>query len=319
FAFSRLARRMLKSVRREIVYVAFRTTHFPLRIAPLSLGAPFAKVLGALGYFGFRKLRRRALRQAETSLGAELPKDQLRALVRRSFEHYARLYFEFINSDRYIAARPDLFDVIGLENLDRALQRGRGVVWISGHLGNWEMMATWLSFLAGYKLNIATRSLRDSRLNEVLFNRRLASGMNQIPRDSPNGFKEIIGALSRNEIMGIMMDQDVDVRGVFADFFGRPAFTPSAAAALALKLDAAVVGGFTARLPDGRHRVTITAPVEIVRTGDYEHDVRENTSRFNLLIEEAVRRNPDQWVWIHRRWKTKPTDRVKRQESGQNP
>ncbi|MGH9391447.1 MAG: lysophospholipid acyltransferase family protein, partial [Vicinamibacteria bacterium] len=151
----------MKAVRRAAVYAVFRMTLLPLRLMPLALGVPLAKILGQLGYLGFGRLRKRAVRQVAAVFGEELPAREVKALVRRTFEHYSLLYFEFVNSDRFLAARPDLFEVIGRENLDRALQDGRGIIWLTGHVGNWEMMAIYISFVAGYKINIITRSLYD--------------------------------------------------------------------------------------------------------------------------------------------------------------
>ena len=106
----------------------------------------------------------------------------------------------------------------------------------------------------------------------------------------------------------MLIDQDTKVQGVFVDFFGRAAFTPVAAAALAYKMDAPVLVGFIERLPDARHRITFSGPVPLPRTGDSEKDLRLATAEFTRLIEVQLRRVPEQWVWMHQRWKRRPQD-----------
>jgi KDO2-lipid IV(A) lauroyltransferase len=116
----------------------------------------------------------------------------------------------------------------------------------------------------------------------------------------------MLRSLRHNEAIGMLIDQDTDVPGVFVDFFGRPAWTPSGLAALALRTNAAVVLALDCRLPDDHHEVVVKGPIELIRTGNKDNDILENTRRISLMIEEHIRAYPDQWVWFHERWKTQP-------------
>jgi KDO2-lipid IV(A) lauroyltransferase len=119
--------------------------------------------------------------------------------------------------------------------------------------------------------------------------------------------RAMIRSLKRNEIVGILIDQNVAwYEGVFVDYFGRPACTTDGLALLALHTGAPVLPGYIVRLHDGRYRLVIGPEVEVTRTGDWDADVLVNTQRFTKVIEETVRQYPDQWFWVHQRWKTKP-------------
>jgi KDO2-lipid IV(A) lauroyltransferase len=110
--------------------------------------------------------------------------------------------------------------------------------------------------------------------------------------------------LKRNELLGILADVDTDVDSIFVDFFGRPAYTPYGPVAISLKTGAALIPAFIVHQDDDSHCVVIEPPLKLYRSGDWETDIRANTSRFTKIIEDYIRRYPDQWIWMHRRWKT---------------
>ena len=119
--------------------------------------------------------------------------------------------------------------------------------------------------------------------------------------------RPMLRALKQNGILGILIDQNVDwYEGVFVDYFGRPACTTDGLALLALHTEAPVLPGYMVRLPDGRYRLVFGPEVEVIRTGDRDADILANTQRFTKVIEQIVRRYPDQWLWVHQRWKTQP-------------
>lgn len=122
-------------------------------------------------------------------------------------------------------------------------------------------------------------------------------------RDSPKAGREILGALKRRESLAMLIDQDTRVKGVMADFFGRKANTPAGPALLAVRQGVPVVAGYIRRVSYWKHEIVISPPVEVVRTGDLEEDVRVNTERFNRVLEGYIRAHPEQWVWMHRRWR----------------
>lgn len=191
----------------------------------------------------------------------------------------------------------------GLEHFDRAYGEGRGILSIVAHFGNWEMMTVAFP-LARKPLDIVYRPLDSPVLDDLTSWVRLLNGNTLIPKGGSG--KTISRLLEENRVIGILSDQNVSVReGVFVDFFGRPACTAVGLAVLAMRTRAPVLPAFMPRMPDGRYRFILLEPVPIDNTGDYERDLLTNTQRFTRIVEDMVRRYPDQWFWLHQRWKTK--------------
>ncbi len=192
----------------------------------------------------------------------------------------------------------------GLENFEKALEQKKGILSIVAHFGNWELMTVAFP-LAARPASIVYRPLDNPTLDNLTAWMRTKDGNTLIPKGGSG--KKITRLLTENRVIGILSDQNVDkYQGIFVDFFGRPACTAVGLAVLALRTDAPVLPFFMARVPGGKYKFIIQPPVEITRTEDYEADLRVNTQRFTKIVEDMVRRYPDQWFWIHQRWKTKP-------------
>jgi KDO2-lipid IV(A) lauroyltransferase len=185
------------------------------------------------------------------------------------------------------------------------LAAGRGVIFVTGHIGNWELLAA-LVARRGYDACVVATPVYDERIDQRLVAARAVHGVETIRRGSASAARQLLSALRRNAVLGMLIDQDTDVDGAFVPFFGRLAHTPIGAASLALRTDARVICGFLVREGTSRHRVVLDGPVELVRTGDPDRDAAENTIRLTQLIERHIRAHPDQWIWFHRRWKRRP-------------
>ena len=208
-----------------------------------------------------------------------------------------------------LLTRENIGEVIeydGLENYQRALARGKGVLFLTAHLGAWEL-SSFAHSLNGYPLAYLNRPLDNRRLDRLV--NRYRSRFGNRPIDRRQAARAVLERLREGGAVGILFDQNV-VEGdanIFADFFGIPASTSAGLARFALKTDAAVVPGFA--LWDERrekYRLRFEPALDLIRTGDGERDVLENTARFNKVIEKFVRRYPGQWLWVHRRWRTRP-------------
>ena len=208
-----------------------------------------------------------------------------------------------------LLTRKNIGEVIeydGLENYQRALARGKGVLFLTAHLGAWEL-SSFAHSLHGYPLAYLNRPLDNRRLDRLV--NRYRSRFGNRPIDRRQAARAVLERLREGGAVGILFDQNV-VEGdanIFADFFGIPASTSAGLARFALKTDAAVVPGFA--LWDERrekYRLRFEPALDLIRTGDEERDVLENTARFNKVIEKFVRRYPGQWLWVHRRWRTRP-------------
>jgi len=193
----------------------------------------------------------------------------------------------------------------GFENFERALARGKGVLFLTAHLGGWELSAFTHS-LYGHPLHIVMRPLDNVYLDSLMRRYRTMHGNSTVDKD--DFVRGLLSAMKAGETVGILMDTNMTPpQGVFTDFFGIPACTASGLARIALRTDAAVVPGFTIWDPGLRkYRLRFDPALKLVRTGNDDADVLANTTLFTKVIEDYVRKYPDQWLWVHRRWKTRP-------------
>lgn len=196
-------------------------------------------------------------------------------------------------------------EIGGLEHIERALENGRGVMFVTAHCGNWEILSARLP-VAGVPLISAVRELADPRLDCLVKNSRTRFGTEIVPR-GPAAGRQMARSLARNKVCGLLIDQDIrDVPGVFVPFFGRPAWTPSGAATLAIRMRSPIIPGFIHRRSDGSHKVEIHPPFVVPSTGTLEDQVQELTATATAAIERQIRTYPEQWVWMHRRWRRQP-------------
>ena len=233
-----------------------------------------------------RRERARILRGVFTSLGRQLAEVCL--FPRYTLENVGKVV---------------VYD--GFENFERALSRGKGVLFLTAHLGAWELSAFTHS-LYGHPLHIVMRPLDNVYLDRLMRRYRTMHGNSTVDKD--DFVRGLLSAMKAGETVGILMDTNMTPpQGVFVDFFGIPACTASGLARIALRSDAAVVPGFTIWDPALRkYRLRFDPALKLIRTGNDDADVLANTALFTKVIEEYVRKYPDQWLWVHRRWKTRP-------------
>lgn len=199
----------------------------------------------------------------------------------------------------------DLVILDGHENYLEGQRRGKGVLFLTGHIGAWEL-SSYAHALYGFPLHYMARHLDNKPLDELVNRYRGASGNEPIFKN--DSARVMLKILKEAGTVGILADQNtMPEEGVWVDFFGTPACTTTGIARVALHTDAAVVPGYcywdeTRR----KYRLRFEPPVELVRTGDAEKDIRENTQRFTKVIEEVIRKHPEQWIWVHARWKNRP-------------
>ncbi len=259
---------------------------------------------GAFGRMAFALIPRDRKRAIE-HLSAAYPEQGsawVRETARRCFVHLGKSLIEAMVMDRRRLDR--VVDFQGHEKIAAALGQGKGVVYVTGHIGNWEVMAD--AVAARFPLSVIAAPLEPEAINDMIVRLRRRMNIKTIVRGKPGAVKELIRSFKENRILGLLIDQDTDVEGAFVDFMGRPAWTPTAAAQMAIKFGAPVVFGTIQRQPDGRHVITVDGPLALMRTGNDEEDIRTNTALFTKMIENVILRNPEQWVWMHRRWRRQP-------------
>jgi len=223
-----------------------------------------------------------------------------------SFRNLGRLLVEFTHFPELNRGNISQYVVHdGLDNYLEGLRRGRGVIFMTAHFGAWEM-SSFAHALYGYPLKFVVRPIDNPRVEQLISRYRILSG--NVPIQRRSAARDILKALRQNEAVGILFDQNTTrSEGVFAEFFGIPAATTPAIALFALRSGAAVIPGFLIWDESlKKHRLRLDPPVELIDTGDLSDDVLQNTKHFNKILESYVRKYPDQWLWIHRRWKTRP-------------
>ncbi len=234
---------------------------------------------------------------------------ELDRLAETVFENLGRTAVDIARADR-LASRADAaaVEVDGLEHLRAARARGKGVLLVTAHFGPWELLP--LVAVRRYEpIHVVARPLDNPRLDDLLTAWRERGGNHVIRKRE--AVQAILHVLRRGETVGILIDQHVNEReGVVVPFFGRPASTASAPALIALRSGAAVLPvGITRETGRARYRIRVGAEVPVQRSGDLKADLAENTARFTAAIETMIRERPEQWFWVHRRWKTRqPVD-----------
>jgi KDO2-lipid IV(A) lauroyltransferase len=230
-------------------------------------------------------------------------------IVRACFRNIARCFVEVAKFDTIRAQLDAYIDVDGFDHVRDALAAGRGVVVVTGHIGNWELLAAYFA-LKGTPVAAIARRIYNPPLNDLIVNFRHANGVQTILRESPSASREILGVLRNKGILAMLIDQDTKAPSVSVPLFGRPARTPAAAAALALRRNLPVLAVFAQRRPGGGHRLTVLPPLPVVATGDRRRDIVSLTRQFNEVLEARIRANPVEWVWWHRRWRRGPAPRL---------
>ncbi len=293
--------------RRQLLYILARIAVFPLYLLPLKVGVALGAFFGSAAYYILPRERKKTLRHLKIAFGDEKTEAELVSIAKRLFSNLGRNALEWVNynktnKDWYLKhVKPE-----GRENIDRAHQKGKGVIFLCSHFGNWEFMGFYLA-QTGYPGPTIAKRFYIEGFNKLLERMRTDMGMGVVYRDgSP---KEILRTLRNNGYVGIVADQDVrSVEGVFVNFFGKPAYTPSAPVRLAQKTKAAIVPVFLIREASNKFLFIAEREIELISTGDVEKDLITNTQKWTDLIESYIRKHPDHWVWMHRRWKTRPED-----------
>jgi Kdo2-lipid IVA lauroyltransferase/acyltransferase len=276
-------------------------------VLPRPLARAVGIFFGGLVYHLHPRLRRVGLRNLELAF-PDKPIKERRKILRGVYVSLGRLLGEVCLFPHYTQANASQLAVYqGFENFEAAEKRGKGVLLLTGHFGGWEI-GSFFHSLMGHPMQIVVRPLDNPYVDALVAHYRGLHGNSMIGKQE--FARGLIAAMRENATVGILMDTNMTPpQGVFVDFFGVPACTASGVARVALHTGAAVVPAFT--IWDSvlrRYRVEFDRAVELVRTGDDEADTVANTALFTKVIEQYVRRYPDQWLWVHRRWKTRPPD-----------
>ncbi len=276
-----------------------------LSILPRPIARSLAAVVAGLLLLAMPKLRK----TAELNLRLAFPEwtdAQRRDVMRKMSRNLGWMAAEFARFPKYTRENIERVVILdGHENFLAAQSRGKGVLYLTGHIGAWEL-SSFAHGLYGFPLHYMARPLDNERLDRMVNYYRGLSGNQPIFKNE--SARVMLKVLREAGTIGILADQNtMPEEGVYVDFFGTPACTTTGIARVALHTDAAVVPGYAHWDENIRkYRLRFEPSIELVRTGDMERDVVENTQRFTKVIEEIIRKYPDQWVWVHARWKNRP-------------
>lgn len=286
-------------------YAAVRVSLKVLEILPQGAARWLASAVARVLYVLSAKLRK----TAEFNLRLAFPEwaeSQRQQVIRNMTTNLGRMAAEFARMPKYSAANiQELVVLEGHENFLQGHEQGKGVLYLTGHIGAWEL-SSFAHALYGYPLHYMARPLDNRKLDELVNRYRSLSGNRPIYKNE--SARLMLKVLKDAGTVGILADQNtMPSEGVFVDFFGTPACSTTGLARVALHTGAAVVPGY-AYWDEAikKYRLRFELPVELVRTGDNERDIFENTQKFTKVLEEIIRKYPDQWVWVHGRWNTRP-------------
>jgi KDO2-lipid IV(A) lauroyltransferase len=276
-----------------------------LALAPASVSRACGIVLARMACLLHRRLRRVGMRNLQLAF-PQMAASQRRRILRGVFSSLGRQLGDFCRFPHYNRENISQLAVYdGFENFERAQARGKGVLFLAAHFGGWEV-SSFMHALHGHPLHILVRPLDNPHLDRLVTRHRTLSGNRTLPKQ--DFARAMLAALRAGETVGILMDQNmISEQGVFVDFFGIPACTSTLLARMALRTEAAVVPAFCLWDPTlRRYRMRFEPALETIRDGSEEANIVANTAAYTRVIEDYARRYPEQWLWVHRRWKTRP-------------
>lgn len=299
-----------KRIKYGAIYWFVRSLIFIANVFPRKPWLKICGFLGKLAYYIVADARKKTIAHLGIAYGAEKSSQEVVAMSKGVFKMLGRNGGDILRAIR-VRTLEDLNKILvthGIENYEHAKAKGKGVIFLTCHLGAFDLQVTNMA-LRGLKPNIIGTPLKDERLNDLLFNYRNAYGAVAVERG-----KEILRLLKTLKLAGsvaILIDQDTKVKSRFVNFFGKPAATPVGAAILAIKTGAAVVPTYVyLDETDWKQHMYILPEIPTAITGDDEKDMVENTRVYTKFIEDTIRKHPTQWVWMHERWKTQPGEEI---------
>lgn len=300
----RSAKAFRRLIRYRSVYGLVRLMIATSSLLPRKTWLRICGGLGSLAYYfatETRKLARKHLRMAFP----EKTDREIAGLAKNTFKMLGKNAGDILRSSRIkdLKGLEEFLLTEGLENYEAAHAKGKGVIFLTCHLGAFDLQITNMA-MRGLNPNIIGTPLKDKKLNELLWNYRNLHGAIPIARGKET-FR-MIKILKSGGSVALLIDQDTKVKTVFVDFFGKQAATPAGATILALKTGAAVVPTYIYLGEDELQHMKILPEIPMAITGDEEQDIRVNTQVLTRFIEEKIREHPEQWVWMHERWKTQP-------------
>ena len=299
-----LTRPLHKRIRDHFFYGLVRVLLFILRLPPRRIAIAAMRLMARLLFLVLRRERSKTIEHLTLAYGKEKSAAEIEQLARRVFLHFITAFVDLVRMDDFVSRSfVGMVSCTGFEHLERAAEGKKGVIALTAHFGNWELLGAYVVH-RGIPLKVVGTALQDPRIDALLVSTRNRAGYTNIARGKDT--KEILRVLRNGEALGMLIDQDTKVAGVFVDFFGIPAHTPTGPAVLARKYDVPIVPIFMWLKEDLTYQLECFPPLNLIRTDDAAHDLEFNTRKCSEVYERIIRQHPEQWAWMHKRWKTRP-------------
>ncbi len=299
-------KKIRKGLSHFLAWLGLNICSLIVRVIPTGYLYGFARGIASLAYVFATKQKKIALESLNTAFGQEKTRQEIERIARDCFIYMAKSAVELM----FFFDKPHMLkvkvDIQGRQNLDAALARGRGVVLVSAHFGNFPLLLGRLA-VDGYKTCGIMRPMHDARVEKIFFEKREKYGVRTIYSQPRNEcVNNTISALRNNELIFIPIDQNFGTGGVFVNFFGKKAATATGPVVLAQRTKAALIPCFIIRQPGDRHKIIFEPELELKEGKNPQDTVLVNIQRLTDIIEAYIRKYPAEWGWIHRRWKSKP-------------
>ena len=298
-----------KKIRYFLEYTLFRIILLPVQMLSLNGIRSLGQLLGSTVYHASPKRRKIAHINLDIAFGDTKTPEEKSRIARQSMIHMVTTALQCLWITRNTEQRVDqLFPCApkGMEHLNEALKRGKGVFYLMAHYGNWEVLGIYLGYKVSPQVSAIARKLDNSYLEDFINKLRTISGGGVFHKEgSP---LKVVRALKKNSCVAIILDQNGGIGGLFVDFFGKKAATPRSLAMLSYSTGAAVIPLIPYPQEDGTYQAVYLPELKLEKTGDKDADIFRWTEEYQKVLEKIIRERPEPWMWFHRRWKSRPKE-----------
>ena len=290
-----------------IAYIIVRLLNKILALVPISASLWLGRQLGVIVFFFNKKRRLIAYANLKAAFAKEKSPHELLAITKRVYKNLVQTFVEVLNLTKINRKYVDKYiEVVNMERIRNAAKSGRGTILLTGHFGDWELSSL-VSSVEGFPILVLAREQKMKRLNELLNRLRESNGCKVIRKGMST--KNILKALYGKNIVGILSDQDAGKNGMFVNFFSRPASCHSGPMEIAKHTDSVVLPNFIVRTHGPYHKLYLEEYIDFRNTNSAD-DIKDSLQKFTSLSESYIRKYPDQWLWMHKRWKSTPARTV---------
>ena len=290
-----------KRIRHRLEYWLTLSLGFTARLLPYRFALFLGEILGDITFEVIRFRRRVALKNLKRCF-KDKSITELKRIAKRSYRNLGKSLMEYVLFPRLTRKElSEMVEIRGAECFDQAIEGGKGAVLLTGHFGSWELMGAAM-VLQGYPIDFLVGEQHNLLIDGLMNKYRKMMGVGIIKMGT--SAKGVIKALRQNRFVALLSDQDAGRDGVLVDFFNHPASTPKGPAAFSLRTEAPIIMAFIIRDSRKRQKIYLTKLDPVQNTGDKEECIRKITQSYTSVLESHVRKHPDHWYWIHRRWKS---------------